>query len=104
MSLAGEFVVAVLAGFGVLGLAWALFGWLLPVCRDGWLICPGRKECISLVWLCLWLRGIGLVRCSLIVVDLGLSPPEQCRLAARGVEICGLSQLADRLGMGAETT
>jgi len=96
-----SFVVAVLAGFGCLSLLWALFGWLLPVCREGWLLCPGKKECLPLVWLYLWLRGAGLIKCPLIVVDYGLFPPERCRLEARGIEICGLSELSDRLRMGA---
>lgn len=101
--MAGTFVVAVLAGFGFLSLLWALFGWLLPVCREGWLLCPGRTEYLSLVWLYLWLRETGLVKCPLIVVDYGLLPCERSRLTGRGIEICGLSELPDRLGMGAKT-
>lgn len=92
-----SFVVAVLAGFGVLSVLWAIFGWLLPVCREGWLLCPGRKECLSLVWLYLWLRGMGIVKCPLIVIDYGMPPQERDDLTAKGIEICGLSELADRL-------
>lgn len=97
-------MLAVLAGFGTLSLLWALFGWLLPVCRAGWLVCPGCQECLCLVWTYLWLRGMGLIQCPLIVVDLGLEPRQRQRLLEEKIEICSPSELPDRLGIGAENT
>ncbi len=101
---AGYYLLAVLAAFGTLSAAWALFGWLLPVCREGWLLYPGRPGGLTFVYLYLWLRGMGFIRCPLILADLGLSETERTWLAEKGIEICGLSELPERLGIGAEST
>jgi len=98
----GYFLLALLAAFGVLSVFWALFGWLLPVCREGWLLYPGRPGKLSFVYLYLWLRGMGLVKCPLILADLGLSGKERLDLAEKGIEIYGLTELPERLGIGAE--
>lgn len=102
--MAGYLVVAVLAAFGVLSLLWALFGWLLPVCREGWILCPGKPGELSAVYVFLWLRSVGLVKCPLVLVDLGLSREERACLTEKGIEIWGLAELSERLGIGAETS
>lgn len=80
---AGYYLLAVLAAFGTLSAAWALFGWLLPVCREGWLLYPGRPGGLTFVYLYLWLRGMGFIRCPLILADLGLSETERTWLAEK---------------------
>lgn len=100
--MAGYFWIAALAAFGLLSVLWALFGWLLPACRRGWLLYPGRSEDLSFVGIYLWLRGMGIVRCPLILADLGLSDAEKQRLSEKGIEICSPSELPERLGIGAE--
>lgn len=102
--MAGYLVLAVLAAFGVLSLLWAMFGWLLPVCREGWMLCPGKPGDLSTVYVYLWLRSMGIVKCPLILADLGLSREERIRLTEKGIEICSLVELSERLGIGAETT
>ena len=102
--MAGYLVLAVLAAFGVLSLLWAMFGWLLPVCREGWILCPGRTGDLAAVYVYLWLRSMGIVRCPLVLADLGLSGEERTRLTEKGIEICSLAELSERLGIGAETT
>ncbi|MGN0978348.1 MAG: hypothetical protein ACI4PH_09870 [Faecousia sp.] len=102
--MAGYLVLAVLAAFGVLSLLWALFGWLLPVCREGWILCPGKPGELSNVYVYLWLRSMGIVKCPLILADLGLSEKERAWLTEKGIEICSLAELSERLGIGAETT
>lgn len=100
--MAGYFLLAVLAAFGVLSVLWALFGWLLPVCREGWLLYPGRTGKLPFVYLYLWLRGMGLVKCPLILADFGLGEKERERLREKGIEIYSLKELPERLGIGAE--
>ncbi len=78
---------AVLAGFGVLTLLWALFGWLLPVCREGWVLCPGKAGRLEAVYALLWLRWMGLLRCRLLVLDRGLAEGEKSWLLRKNVEI-----------------
>ena len=100
--MAGYVWIAVLAAFGLVSVLWALFGWLLPVCRRDWLLCPGRPGEPGFVPVYLWLRGMGIVRCPLILLDLGLSDMEKRDLAAKGIELYGPSELSERLGIGAE--
>ena len=100
--MAGYVWIAALAAFGLLSVLWALFGWLLPVCRRGWLLYPGRSEDLSFVAVYLWLRSMGIVRCPLILADLGLSDAEKRRLTEKGIEIYSPSELPERLVIGAE--
>lgn len=101
--MAGYFVLAVLAAFGALSVLWALFGWLLPVCDAEWLLCPGEAGKCSFIYLYLWLRWAGIVKCPLILADLGLSDAERAQLKEEGIEIYSLAQLSERLGIGANT-
>ena len=100
--MAGYICIGGLAAFGLLSLMWALFGWLLPVCREGWVLCPGETGKLSFVYVYLWLRGMGLVKCPLILADMGLDDAEKARLTDKGIEICSLAELPARLGIGAE--
>lgn len=100
--MAGDLLLAVLAAFGVLSVLWALFGWLLPVCDAQWLLGPGQPGSLGFVYLYLWLRWVGLVRCPLILADLGLSDAERVWLENKGIELYSLEELPERLGIGAK--
>ena len=97
-------LLGVLASYGALCLIWALFGWLLPAGERGVLILPGTPEDRELAFAgrYLWLRDMGLVRCRLVVADLGLTPGDRAWLESRGIEICGPEALPAGLGIGAE--
>ncbi|MDD5863303.1 MAG: hypothetical protein PUD80_01520 [Firmicutes bacterium] len=103
--MAGYIVMGTLAAFGLVSALWALYGLLLPPGRDGVLYAPAKPGAAeqSFARRYLWLRGLGLLRCSLIMVDLGLSGPERDWLTDRGITICSPSELSDRLKTGAET-
>lgn len=102
--MAGYFLIGVLAAIGGLSVLWALLGWLLPVCRKGWLLYPAGSEQTEFVPVYLWLRSLGLVKCPLILVDLGLSQGQRERFAEKGIEIYSLEELPERLGIGAKAT
>ena len=101
---------SLLAALCVLGLAfaaWWLFGLMLrPL--PGWegkVILPGRREGERLeqqVRSFLWLRGLGLVRCPVVIADIDLTPEGRelaLRLAARwpGVILWPVEDLPDYL-------
>ncbi len=94
---------ALMAAFGVLCALWVLFGWLLLPVRGEWLLYPGRQGGLSFVPVYLWLRDLGLVRCPLIVADLGLDREEKMYLEEKGIEVYSPAELPERLGMGAKT-
>lgn len=102
--MAGYLIVGTLAAFGLFSVLWALFGWLLPGGKGGWLLYPGKpgEGELSFVRRYLWLKGIGLLNCPLIVADLGLSCRERQWLRDMGIELCSLEELSERLGIGAE--
>ncbi len=71
-------VICVLAGFGLLSLLWALFGFLLPGHRDMAVICVdcrGREEAVVRHYG--FLRGLGLIRGPLVLIDRGLTEAEK---------------------------
>ena len=94
----GTFLDAVLASVCVLGLAfvgWWLFGLLLRPLpgREAKVVIPGRGEGEDLeqrVRSFLWLRGLGLLRCPIVIADVGLTPAGwelALRLTARWPEV-----------------
>ena len=94
----GIFWDAVLALICILGLAfvgWWLFGLLLRPLpgREAKVVIPGRGEGENLeqqVRSFLWLRGLGLLRCPIVIADAGLSPTGwelALRLTARWPEV-----------------
>ncbi len=97
------FLIGALSALGAFGVLWAAFGWLLPVCRGRWLVYPAEPGDMGFVPVYLWLRSVGLVNCPLILADLGLSPKQRAYLTKKGIEIYSLSELPERLGIGAET-
>lgn len=103
--MAGYILLGTLAAFGLVSALWTLYGLLLPPDRDGVLYAsarPGLTE-HSFVRRYLWLRELGLLRCSLIVVDYGISGSERDWLTDRGITICSPAELCAGLKTGAET-
>lgn len=94
-------ILAVLAAFGVLSVIWALFGFLLPGQRGTAMVClcrgDGEEEIVLRHYG--WLRGLGLVRCPLLLVDCGITEEERTRLLhlKQGVDICTMEELSSRL-------
>ena len=104
---------ALAAGVCTAGLAfaaWWLFGRLLrPIPEQGFrVIIPGRGEGEGLeqtVRAFLWLRGLGLLNCPLVIANVDLTPQGwelALRLTARwpGVVLWPVSDLADYITQG----
>lgn len=104
----GMFRDAVLALICILGLAfvgWWLFGLLLRPLpgREAKVVIPGRGEGNDLeqqVRSFLWLRGLGLLRCPIVIADVGLTSSGwelALRLTARwpGVILWPASELGE---------
>ncbi len=102
--MAGYAVAAFFAAAGVLSVLWAVFGWLLPVCREGILIYRGSPGPWGFIPVYLWMRSMGLVRCPMLVVAENVEQKQREWLREREIDVCSLSELPGRLGMGAETT
>ena len=94
----GGFWDVLLAVICILGLAlvgWWLFGLLLRPLpgREAKVVLPGRgegEELEQLVRSFIWLRGMGLLRCPIVIADLGLTPSGWAlasRLTARWPEV-----------------
>lgn len=94
----GVFRDAALAAACICGLAlvgWWLFGLLLRPLpgREAKVVIPGRgsgEELEQLVRSFIWLRGLGLLRCPIVIADAGLTPAGwelALRLAARWPEV-----------------
>ena len=71
--------LAVVCAAGLALLGWWLFGLLLrPLPGHGaYLVLPGRDEGEGLeqqVRACIWLRGLGLLSCPVVIADAGLTP------------------------------
>lgn len=104
--MAGYVLVGALAAFGAFSVLWAMLGWLLPAGQEEVLVLPGRKGKGALpnAGRYLWLRGLGLLKCPMVMADAGLSDREKVWLEHKGIEICSLAELSERLGIGAEST
>ena len=101
--MAGYFLLGTLAAFGAVCALWTLYGLMLPQNAEDVLytpVRPGEGE-FSFARRYLWLRELGLVRCALVAVDLGLSNEERDWLTDRGIAVCSPAELADRLKTGA---
>ena len=48
----------------------------------------------------MWLRSLGLVRCTLVVVDLNLEENFRVWMKEQGIEICTAEELPERLKLG----
>lgn len=105
MRLLSDIFVALLCGLGLGFLGWLLFGRLLRPIPDRGIraLIPGQGDGDSLeqaVRALIWLRGLGLLDCPIIIADLGLTHEGRelaLRLALRwpGVVLWPGSDLAD---------
>ena len=100
--MAGYILLGTLAAFGLVSALWVVYGLFLPREREGVLYAPARagENEVSFARRYLWLRELGLLRCDLVMVDLGLNPAERDWLESRGITICGPSELSGRLETG----
>lgn len=78
MSAALEVVTAVLCVLGLTGFLWWLIGRLLRPLpgQSAWILLPGRGDGAELeqsVRGFIWLRSLGLVKCPILIADLGLT-------------------------------
>ena len=102
--------LALLCMLGLAFIGWWLFGLLLRPLpgREAKVVLPGRGEGENLEQLVrsfLWLRGMGLLRCPIVIADLGLTPAGwelALRLTARwpGVILWPVGDLADYIAEG----
>ena len=88
-----------LAAFGCFTAIWCLLGWMLPPMGEVSVVC-GEANAQAVVRRYLWLRGLGLIRCPLILSGCDLSPPERAWMEDRGIEVCSPEELSRRLGIG----
>ncbi len=64
----GWVILGTLAAFGALCALWAVFGCFLAKDKDLYLVCRGKPGEETLAYLN-WLRGLGILRCPLIVAE-----------------------------------
>ena len=87
--------LALLCMLGLAFIGWWLFGLLLRPLpgREAKVVLPGRGEGENLEQLVrsfLWLRGMGLLRCPIVIADVGLTPAGwelASRITARWPEV-----------------
>ena len=90
-----DILLAVVCAAGLALVGWWLFGLLLRPLpgREAKVVIPGRGEGEDLeqqVRSFLWLRGLGLLRCPIVIADAGLTPAGWelvLRLTARWPEV-----------------
>ena len=90
--MAGYVILGALSAFGVLSGIWAVLGWLLPAGRGCALVCYGPPD-PGIVSRYLWLRGVGLLYCPMLVVE--DQPPAEYEK----IETCTGEDLLSRLEM-----
>ncbi len=96
-----ETIIGALAAFGALSAVWVGFGWLLLRGRPGRAayFCMDGEDPEPVLRELGWLRGLGLFRGKLWIVDGALSAQERARLVRRyhNTEFCSSEELPERL-------
>lgn len=98
--MAGEVLLGFLAAFGAFCVIWAVASGLLSRGSGGIIVCfchgePGEELFLRR---CGWLRGLGLLKVPLLVVDCGLTAAERSWLEKQpATEVCGPEHLKERL-------
>ena len=74
-------LLGLLAAFGLLCILWTVFGFLLPGCSrfTVFILCKPEKESALLRRL-LWLRELGVLRCSILLSGRGLTAQQRHRI------------------------
>lgn len=104
--MAGYIILGTLALLGLFCALWGAFGWWFGCGKGGALVClcrSGLSETPQIIRYS-WLRGMGLVRCPLLLVDSDLSQKERTQLCGKypGIEFCTLAELPARLELERE--
>ena len=94
-------VLGAMAAFGAICILRVLFGWMLPEFEDGILlisVSAGIPESFS-IRRYVYLKELGLLNCTMLAVDLGLSETERKWLLQQncGIEIVDPEDLNGRL-------
>ena len=107
MCTAVEIILAFLAAGGLLALCWVLFGQLLTPVTGGRVLALVRakdsaEELEHDVAGLLWLKGSGLSKCAVVIVDEGLNEKGRAVAAAllgqeEGLRLCSAEELAQLL-------
>ena len=96
----GYILIGTLALLGLVCALWGLFGWCFGCGKGGALVClRSGQQALAQILRYSWLRGMGFVRCPLLLVESGLSEKEQDQLCKKypGIEFCTLAELSVRL-------
>lgn len=104
--MAGYIILGTFALLGLLCALWGLFGWWFGCGKGGavvYLCRPKQPETAQIIRYS-WLKGMGFVRCPLLLVDSDLSQREQLLLCKKypGIEFCTLAELPARLELERE--
>ncbi len=97
----GQIILGAAAAFGVFCVLWAIWGLFLPSWRGSVLVflCPPHRSCDAVIVCYRWLRGLGMIRAPLLLVDSDLPDEERLRLVRHHpyLEFCSLEELPSRL-------
>lgn len=89
-SVLGYFIVGILAAYGLFGVLWAFFGWMLPKGEGCAICCIGAPE-EGMLWRYRWLKALGFLDVPLLIVG---EEMEQCD---PDLEICSREEIIPRL-------
>ena len=89
--MAGYILVGALSAWGVLCLLWAVLGWLLPDGKGIALVCLEEAD-PGIISRYGWLRGLGFLRCPLLVLS-----DRESEYRIDGLETIGPEDLTSRL-------
>lgn len=92
----GWIVLTALAAFGALCAVWACFGWLLPGMEGAVTVCFCRTapQAEAAVRRYRWLRGLGLLKGPMILVDAGAEPEELRHIQSEDIMMIAPPELA----------
>ena len=98
-------IFCILAAWGLLGLCWGVWGWLLPGSRQDTVIvfCTPERHPDGVIARCRWLRSLGLLPGRLLVCH-RTEPAELAllRQTYEDLEFCSPAELAARLELERE--
>lgn len=99
-------IIGTLAAWGVFCLLWTLLGWVLPGDDGGILLylSTSRHSADGAILRHHWLRGLGIIKGPLLLLESNFSPEEQAILHKKypGIEFCSLEALNSRLELERE--
>ncbi len=94
--MAGCILLGTLALLGLLCALWGLFGLYFGCGKGSALVClwGSGREPAQILRYC-WLRGMGLIRSPMLILECPLSEPEKARLCGKypGIQFCTWAEL-----------